>query len=141
MSRKPRNLRNLFCFKGSQEKLALFFSVIFDIFVESCWSILGWTLLEFTGRSCGWIKCPAKPGETCFLNSDVSISVCEKRRLGGLIVRPNLMQKGKDLEIICGWMDKNVKYLRLQRGWSKLTRILLASSAQSGGFLVQVGLH
>lgn len=138
---KPGNLRNLFRFKGSQEKLALFVSFIFDTCVESYWKILELTLLEFTGRSCGWIKCPARHGETCFLNNDVSISVCEKRRLGGLIVRPNLTQKGKDLEIICGGTVKNVKYLRLQRGWSKLTRILLASSAQSGGFLVQVGLH
>ena len=50
---KPGNLRNLFRFKGSQEKLALFVSFIFDTCVESYWKILELTLLEFTGRSCG----------------------------------------------------------------------------------------
>ena len=50
---KPGNSRNLFCFKGRQEKLALLVSFIFDTSVESYWKILELTLLEFTDRSCG----------------------------------------------------------------------------------------
>ena len=36
-------------------------------------------------------------------------------------------QKGKDLETLCSGMIRNVMCLRLQRGWSKLIRILLMS--------------
>ena len=37
--------------------------------------------------------------------------------------------KGKDLETLCSGMIRNAMCLRLQRGWSKLIRILLVSIA------------
>ena len=36
-------------------------------------------------------------------------------------------QKGKDLKTQCSGMIRNAMFLRLQRGWSKLIRILLVS--------------
>ena len=36
-------------------------------------------------------------------------------------------QKGKNLETQCSGMIRNAMFLRLQRGWSKLIRILLVS--------------
>ena len=36
-------------------------------------------------------------------------------------------KKGKELKTLCGGMIRNAMFLRLQRGWSKLIRILLVS--------------
>ena len=52
-----------------------------------------------------------------------------KKKVRRLFNRPNVKQKVKDLEILPRGMIRNVICLSLQRGWSKLIRILLVSSA------------
>ena len=68
-------------------------------------------MLESICRCSGWIKGLARHGELCFLNDDVSNSIYEKHKLGGLITRPNLKQEEKDLEMLCGGKVRSVKYL------------------------------
>ena len=58
------------------------------------------------------------------------LSRSKKKKLGVLFTWLNVQQKGKTLETLCcGGMIRNVMYLRMQRGRSKLIRILLVSIA------------
>ena len=52
-----------------------------------------------------------------------------KKRLVELFTRPNTKHKGKDSETLYGRMIRNVIFVRFQRGWSKLIKILLVGSA------------
>ena len=53
----------------------------------------------------------------------------KKKKIGGLLTRPNVKHNGKDWEMLYSKMIKNMMCLRLQRGCSKPIRILLVSSA------------
>ena len=50
------------------------------------------------------------------------------KKLGELFTRPNVKQKGKDLETLRRGMIRNVMCSGSEREWSKLIRILLVTS-------------
>ena len=99
-----------------------------------CWRVLEHSvrsLLETTDSSCRWAKNPEKNIKTWSWSYNVSNSVSQmhkvlkelkqentskenykkqRKRLRGLLTRPNVKQKGKDMETL--WMNRNALELK-----------------------------